>query len=665
MSTQPETELNRSTKDKNDNNNTTAPDSHTENDPTFQEVYGKMRRQLTQEFEEKYDLKLDIGKQFVLFGDMKFDPEPEQKDNRDIVTKICDSLQKTYQNNGGGEYVVECFRNYVDNEFEDNAISENIIEDLSENVQDSGIIDGMNDELDWDEPDLEKLFEIMTSAIGLYTKYNKKNINLHTTPKRKQPSHINPHNFNLNITMKQQKDSENFLIHELNDLPYDRREILRTAAKLRCIGLNNYIPSFSTLLWDTLTRFRCIHLTDKFDPNAKHIMQVCPYFKNKLYNIYQDCETFMDYIVEPKGIAPKLQYWPLTRMNDKQIIHAHYLFAMNGLIYKLLMEYPNMSWPMQLDVWIIPVHVEQKKMRVHEIVFNSDSDIKDSEFLEEWKKRKKLEEETDEDSVDNTNIYGMKSANRANEYVENTYVYEDRIYDIPNRLELSEGTPQWIDDYIPIKQCTLNDNDIDKTRDIIYNKLIEFMKLKKHMKDKRGEEYNGFKYKRYMIVIDRRIQGYDSILEDRLFVYQPPKKWGVFPMDYCEEMMLQNTKNYVLGNTPRMHYYKHCGGYTDFTGHQNLFSFHVHNVDKIRSYWYINGSVTRWFPQYLYTLMPRYFKSQDVRHLVSESIVKSKWKFKFKDDTFEQWYEMVVNGNQSITHIPTEVIGLSQYYQNS
>ena len=148
-------------------------------------------------------------------------------------------------------------------------------------------------------------------------------------------------------------------------------------------------------------------------------------------------------------------------------------------------------------------------------------------------------------------------------------------------------------------------------------------------------------------------------INDQVFIFQPPGKYGHFDEDYSQEHLQYLSREYML--PPAIVCDRNMNAYRRYSGTYNLFesqmfaiSFCCHDKENIRLQWFINGWSMRISRGSNFTkIWPEYFEGSQQRESMLERIqseILSKWKLPIRDKHYAAYEKDLMRFERKKSH---------------
>ena len=156
-----------------------------------------------------------------------------------------------------------------------------------------------------------------------------------------------------------------------------------------------------------------------------------------------------------------------------------------------------------------------------------------------------------------------------------------------------------------------------------------------------------YQFKRIIIIIDRRDSSQKlNKSSDRMYIYQPPNKYGIITNTnngYYNHQTLNNLSlSYILPKLRNEKRIKDISCSDDLKGRMFTLSFHIYSINKIQCYWFLQtGVCSRFRSKYIKQIWPiLFFKdiNRDGFEKINKQIIDKEFKIPLNDKLFTNWY---------------------------
>eukprot|EP01084_Bolivina_argentea_P286894 492230_1 len=341
----------------------------------------------------------------------------------------------------------------------------------------------------------------------------------------------------------------------------------QTMLKLIAIGMNNDIPLLSLL--NDLYQIWRLELAAR-----ENKMQVS---ENEWVNSSKYLSSLKDKTVKQLIIAGLRSY--SRRVLPSPILKPHVLVAdslaqyvqiitnMANMVKTMVQSNDKQCLPLQIDLWIL-----SKELQVEKSLGMMPDDSDDDD-----------EEDEDDDSDD------MKQ----NDYI----------------LDLGS------------LDALLKKDNIKYEKDVIQpgNEAHCIRKMRENVNRIVGNQRSI----RTVMVLDMKGKENDGKTCD-LYSFKAPKPFGDVANDYLYEQMMHHTSGYLVPhpddepideNAKKVDHLKRrpIGGGFTMARREFTVSFHIHSMDNIEMYVWVQGFGVRFLPRHLIEILPAYFKKNDLK----------------------------------------------------
>eukprot|EP01084_Bolivina_argentea_P251384 421610_1 len=529
----------------------------------------------------------------------------------DLCTRIFNALTIDYDNTAANQALT-----YINNEIE---TSDELIDDLEEGHEDSGLVDCIMRNACIHANDAPKLLNLLITAVNgdwVATigkiKWHEDIVDFDTT-----------NNIKLNPTLQTTKewlckqDTVFESIHQHLDL-----------IKLFAIGKKYNMPNLPSMLHEIFGQWKINYLIDRKNKGKKLNRPFISDFirKSKAFAyIHQSNTQLLTSALKTYGrqFSPGPQ--PVIdnswfKIDDNLYIFVLYSYIMSEVVNNLIRS-QSFFLPFQLDFWIIPNTIQSLLIDVNNEDTDSDDELSDNETkyichdtsILNIEERLKLEK-------------GMKYEKLSVEELTNTYtdiVLVNAFVNITeNMFDLH------VIDALKILIQLYYSNCLEKVRQCNIESVIMSLQQKLQGKIEQLLQCNDDKsHNRLVCIVDRRDKYYDFKLldttdcteelfngdalgiplieidqtkkvniknKDEIFIFQPPRGYGSFHYDFSYEHLRYLSKEYMLPKCvlmdPKGLGYKTniYGTYNDFDQQMFTLSYCCYSKSNIRLQWFIN-----------------------------------------------------------------------------
>eukprot|EP01083_Nonionella_stella_P151119 482481_1 len=157
---------------------------------------------------------------------------------------------------------------------------------------------------------------------------------------------------------------------------------------------------------------------------------------------------------------------------------------------------------------------------------------------------------------------------------------------------------------------------------------------------------------RTVMVLDMKGKENDGKTCD-LYSFKAPKPFGDVANDYLYEQMMHHTSGYLVPhpddepideNAKKVDHSKRrpIGGGFTMARREFTVSFHIHSMDNIEMYVWVQGFGVRFLPRHLIEILPAYFKKNDLKENgIDQKYLDKKFKLKCSDRRFDAWHKKI------------------------
>eukprot|EP01084_Bolivina_argentea_P155425 270844_1 len=191
----------------------------------------------------------------------------------------------------------------------------------------------------------------------------------------------------------------------------------------------------------------------------------------------------------------------------------------------------------------------------------------------------------------------------------------------------------------------------NKTSMIFQEMFNEFTyKTSKLAKKYKTFEHNPYPKKhRFCIFIDRRKSLSNNDTTDEVIFFEPPNDCNEIPDDpYTQLWFFDSSQTCIIPNTLYGNKSNLISSGSTDTGKLMILSFHVISPDENRCYLYLNGGMTRFFPQDIIDILPLFFEQTNENKIFKNSKTAqnmvNQMNDKLIDLRFEAFYDKYGNG---------------------
>jgi len=321
-------------------------------------------------------------------------------------------------------------------------------------------------------------------------------------------------------------------------------------------------------------------------------------------------------------IVPKLMLNPATKIVDSLEDTARYIAAEVEFVYNLAKSNQT-TCPFQLDACIAYNYVKTEEVMEKAPTAADADDVDDDDF----------DSDEDDDDTKDDGPFVDFLGNIKNKLKSEKCLHEIAVLDAKERN---------------VRAYKLQ---FEKFKDVIKTKY----------KGKEGDEYP--RNHRLISLIDRRKPKDDNgtVDSDEIYFYEPPSNCNTMPTEQNDKIVplwyFDASKTSIIphigyneamnSKDPTKHISKvvnkqNINSSLACKGSLLVLSFHVEAINEIRAYLYLNGQITRFFPEDITGLLPRFFvDSKENRKFAkgdaAQTMVEA-MKPKLRDLKFEAFY---------------------------
>ena len=285
-----------------------------------------------------------------------------------------------------------------------------------------------------------------------------------------------------------------------------------------------------------------------------------------------------------RSFCSKLQLGGLLRINDEIEICIKYFVAAIEFVDHLIKCSPKMNQPMvpfQIDFVIGYPEPVEEAFNISNVLFDQEQEDDDDDG----------DDPSDDDEKDNSND-------------------NDIIGDI--KLKLENNKLEYV-------QTQNGANDLVKSRAFVdlfesFKKKLQDESKSAESKPRTGDNFDYPYHKRFVTFIDRRKKNENKNDKNDIFMFNPPNDCRDIPHDYIPEIFISTSTTCLI---PNMNYYQTKKvRYMDETN-LNLTANSSRSNGQIltlsvKCYLYFNGSIWRFYPQDIKTVLATLFVSNQV-----------------------------------------------------